>query len=494
MKYYITTAIDYPSGSPHLGHAYEKIAADVIARWNRLNGNDVFFLTGTDEHGLKIQRAAEKSKKTPKKFVDEMSIQFKKLCKDLNISNDFFIRTTDKKHEKVVKKIYDLLKKKGDIYKGEYEGLYCVDCETFYTETQSIENNCPIHKRPLEKLKEESYFFKMSKYQDKMLKHIENNPDYILPKFKRNEIINRIKEGVKDISISRTSFKWGIPLPDDSKHIFYVWLDALTNYLSGIDYPKSKYKKYWPADIHLIGSDILWHHTMIWNSILMSAGLKLPKTVFVHGFVNIGGEKLSKARNIKVDPTDLIKKYGTDKIRYYLMREIPFGQDGNFSEEHMIKRTNTELADSLGNLLNRVVVMCEKYFNSKIPNSTEDKLLSSKFNFKKIYDLMKKYELHNALSEIFSFIDECNKYINDKAPWTLAKNNKQKELEKVIYNLTEALRIISQLIYSFMPETSEKIDNQLGFKHRDEFNLKWGNVKSKGVNKGETLFRKIENG
>ncbi|MBL7101069.1 MAG: methionine--tRNA ligase [Nanoarchaeota archaeon] len=490
-KYYISTAIDYPSAPPHMGHCYEKVCADTIARWHRLKKEQVHFSTGLDEHGLKIQRSAEKAKKTPKEFVKEMGKLFLELCKKYNISYDDFIRTTEKRHEKAVKDIFEKVHKRGDIYKGNYEGLYCVDCETYYTEKELKDGNCPVHDKPAELMKEESYFFKMSKYQDKLIKHIQNNK-FILPEKKKNEILNRLKEPLRDLSISRTSLKWGLPFPIDKKHIWYVWFDALTNYLTTIGYPNEKYKKMWPADTHTIGVDILWHHTVIWPTMLMAAGIKLPKTVFVHGFINAeGGVKMSKSLGNVIDPLEIIKKYSADTIRYFLLREIPFGQDGEFSEKKLIERHNQELANDLGNLLRRTTVLIEKNFAGKIPKKGKDDLCK-KLKFSKIDNYMKKLETHNALNEIWKFIKECNKYINDKTPWNIKD---KKKLGEVIYNLAEALRITAILIKPFIPNTSEEIAKQLGIKNFEKQNfqnLKFGQLKQGGIGKTKILFEKIK--
>jgi len=491
MKFYITTAIDYVNAAPHLGHAYEKIAADIIARWHRMRGDDVFFLTGTDENAQKNEQAAKAAGIETKKFVDKNAKLFMELCKVLNLSNDDFIRTTEPRHIKVSQAIFNKLYEKKDIYKSNYEGLYCYGCESFKTEKELVNGKCPEHNKEPSLIKEENYFFRMSKYEKEILKLVSGN--FILPEEKRNEIVSRIKsEGLKDLCVTRKGIKWGIPVSFDKEFKQYVWIDALINYVSALGYPNgANFKKYWPADCHLIGKGINWFHTVIWPSILISAGIKLPKLVFVHGYVNLQGQKMSKTLGTVVDPVELVHKYGVDPIRYFLMREIPFGSDGDFSEEALIKRNNSELADALGNLLNRVVVMCDKYYKGKIPKAKEDKELSSKLDFKKIDSCIENYELHNALNEIWHFIDNCNKYINEKEPWNLAKNNKEEELDLVLFNTAEALRIISQLTYPFMPETSLKIDEQLGFKHRDTFDLKWGNAKSKGIKISGNLFKKI---
>ena len=366
-KFYVTTAIDYPNAKPHMGQAYEKVIADVMARLHRTRGDDVFFLTGMDEHGQKIENVAKKSGKTPQEFVDEMSVFFKDLCEKLNISNDDFIRTTEKRHAKVVTEIFKKVLDNEDIYKGYYEGLYCVSCEAFYTEKDAVDFLCPVHKTRLETVKEESYFFRLGKYRERLIKHIKENDKFILPEYRRNEILNRLQDDLKDLSVSRTNFSWGIPLPNDEKHIQYVWFDALLNYISALGYPGEKFEKYWPANVQNIGKDILWFHSVIWPAILMSCGIGLPNTIFAHGFVNFCGEKLSKSRGICIDPIDMAGKYGADALRYYLMRDIPLGEDGDFSEEALVKRYNTELADSLGNLVNRVLVLTEKNFDGKVP-------------------------------------------------------------------------------------------------------------------------------
>ena len=468
---------------PHIGHAYTTIIADILARWHRLKGEKVFFLTGTDEHGEKVEEVAKKVKKDPKKFVDEIVKVFVETWKKLNISNDDFIRTSEKRHEKVViefiKKIYE----NGDIYKGEYEGWFCVPCETFWTEVQLKNGKCPECNRDVQKIKEESYFFKLSKYQKKLLEFYEKNPNFLSPTTRANEIINRVKDGLRDLCITRTLLKWGITFPLDKKYVVYVWIDALLNYISALSWPGKKFKDFWPADIHLIGKEINWFHSVIWPALLFSAGLEPPKKVFSHGWWTINGQKMSKSLGNVIDPVYLAEKYSVDALRYFLVREIAFGEDGDFSEKALITRINGELVADLGNLVYRVLSLAEK-FDGKIEGKDG---LSDKLNLKKIDECMEKLELHNALSEIWNFVRATNKYINQKEPWKL----KGKELGEVVYNLLEALRIISILISSFLPSTTKKIDEQLGVKADLLKDCKFKKFKGK-IKKGEYLFKKVE--
>jgi methionyl-tRNA synthetase len=490
--FFVTTAIDYPNTKPHLGHAYEKIIADAMARWQRLKGKNVLFLTGLDEHGQKIERASVKAGKSPIEFLNEMAVFYKDLCRKLNISYDDFIRTTEERHIKVAKEIFKKVFEKGDIYKGFYEGLYCVSCEAFYTEKDAADGKCPIHKTNLESVKEESYFFKLGKYQKQVMEHIRNNKDFILPESRRNEILNRLEQELKDLSVSRVSFKWGIPLPINERHIIYVWFDALLNYVSALDYPNEKFKKYWPANVQNIGKDISWFHTVIWPAILLAADIELPKTIFVHGFINIGGEKLSKTRGITVDPFELADKYGADALRYFLLREIPLGEDGDFSEEALIKRINSELADSLGNLVNRVLVLVEKNFDGYVPKPYGEDLKKLALSVSKaVENSMDEFQFHNALNDIFHLVNEANKYINEKKPWEIRSRN---ELEGVLYSLLEVLRIIAILLYPFTPETSGKIFEQLGLEKKFSIaDLEWGVLKpGTKIKRGKILFEKIK--
>lgn len=472
-KFYITTAIDYVNAEPHLGHAYEKICADVIARGHRLNGDKVWFLTGTDENAQKNVQAAKEANKPVKEFVDENSKKFIELCKKLNISNDDFIRTTEERHVKTAQKIFNDIFKKKEIYKSKYNGLYCNGCEAFLTEKDLVDGKCVEHNKKPELIEEEAYFFKMSKYTDR-IKKLLNKKGFIIPDYRRVEILNRVEsEGLKDLCISRYKVDWGIDVPFDKEHKIYVWLDALVNYYSGS-------KKYWPADVHVIGKGINWFHSVIWPSILISACLKLPKTILVHGYINIEGKKMSKSLGVVVDPFKLTDKYSADALRYYLIREIPFGEDGDFSEEALKQRINGELVNDLGNLLNRAIALAVK-FKGKITGKGEIKL-----ELKKIKEHMKNFELHKAIEEIFNHIRKVNKYVNDMEPWKL----KDKELGNVLYNSLENLRMIAILLQPFIPETSEKINIQLGVKEGKLKDCIYKKFNGK-VKKGEYLFRKV---
>ncbi len=476
--------------SPIFGHAYEKLCADILARWHRLLGDDVFFLTGTDEHGQKIMKAAKKAGLEPKEFVDRQAGKFKGLCEKWNISNDRFIRTTEKGHEKTAQEIFKKIFKKGEIYLGKYSGNYCTDCETFYLEKDLEGGKCPVHGKECEILSEESYFFKMGDYREKILEYIEENHAAILPAGKKEEIRNRLKEELKDLSVSRSSFDWGIPVPINKKHVQYVWMDALLNYISGVDYPGEKFEKYWPADIHLIGKDILWHHSVIWWSILASAGIKLPKTVLVHGFINTAqGEKMSKSRGTVIDPLKLAEKYNIDSVRYFLAREIPFGEDGFFSEEALVKRNNDELANELGNLVNRTISMVERYCNGKIPERKTSKGLRERLALEKIKSHMNAFELHLALGEIMGFVKACNAFVNEKEPW----KKQGKELDGILYSLADSLRVIATLLWPFIPASSEKIFKQLGIERKGIESCEFGLLEGgKSIGKKEILFKKIE--
>ncbi|MBO4852396.1 MAG: methionine--tRNA ligase [Schwartzia sp.] len=506
--FYITTPIYYPSAKLHIGHAYCTTIADATARFKRLAGYDVFFLTGSDEHGQKIQQAAEKEGVTPIEYVDKIVAGFQALWKRLHISNDDFLRTSEPRHHRVVQEFFRRAKAKGDVYKGEYTGLYCTPCESYWTELQLDENGCcPDCHRPVEQVSEEAYFFKLSNYADRLLAHIEANPEFIQPVSRRNEMISFIKQGLDDLCISRTSFDWGIPVPDDEKHVIYVWFDALTNYVTAAGFfdDPEKFKKFWPADVHLVGKEIVRFHSIIWPAILMSLELPLPKQIYGHGWLIVDGDKMSKSKGNVVDPNLLIDEFGADAIRYFLLREIALGQDGNFSRDALIGRINADLANDLGNLLHRTLNMIGKFQDGVIEAATtksavdEDLIAHAGELVRDYSDAMEKMELSRAIKLLWAFIGRANKYIDETAPWALAKDAaKKSELATVMYNLAESLRVISVLVSPFMPETVPKIWAQLGMAQdfasvRLEDVKTWGGVPAgQHIGEAEQLFPRIE--
>lgn len=503
-KYYVTTPIYYPSADFHIGHCYTTIIADSLARYKRLNGYDTYFLTGSDEHGQKIEKKAQEAGVTPQEYVDKIVGNAKDLWNSLGISYNRFIRTTDEDHCKAVQNIFQKLYDKGDIYKGQYKGLYCTPCESFWTESQLVDGKCPDCGRDVEEAEEEAYFFKLSKYQDKLVEYIESHPEFIQPVSRKNEMINNfIKPGLEDLCVSRTSFDWGIPVPFDTKHVVYVWLDALTNYITALGYTsedESLMDRYWPANLHIVGKEITRFHTIIWPIMLMALDLPLPKQVFGHGWLVINGGKISKSLGNYKDPREYIKDYGKDAVRYFVLREVPFGSDGNFSEESLINRTNSDLANVLGNLVNRTISMNKKYFDNVVVDSDatesiDEELINTVLFAKgKVDKYMDELKIPEAIDEVFEIFRRCNKYIDETTPWILAKDENKDRLKKVLYNLLESIRIGAVLLQAYLPDTAKEIfrqlnTNEISIESIDTFGkLKLGDV----LNDPKPLFARIE--
>ena len=500
-KFYITTAIAYTSRKPHIGNAYDIVLADMIARYKRMMGFDVYLMTGSDEHGQKIEEIAKSEGITPKEYVDKISGEIRGVWDSLNTSYDKFIRTTDGYHEKVIQKIFKKLYDQGDIYKGHYEGKYCVPCESFFTPSQLIDGKCPDCGREVVDAKEEAYFLKLSKYQERLLEYYEQNPDFIKPESRKNEMINNfLKPGLSDLCVSRTSFKWGIPVPFDDKHVVYVWLDALSNYITGVGYDpdgsSAQFDKLWPADLHVIGKDIVRFHTIYWPIILMALGLPLPKQVLGHPWLLVGEDKMSKSRGNVIYADDMAKRFGIDAVRYYLLSEMPYAQDGTITYESFISKYNSDLANTLGNLVNRSVAMTNKYFDGKVTacENTEDcdkdLIKTANETIEKYYELMDSYHNADACDAIMSLAKRCNKYIDETAPWALAKDESRRaELSKVLYNLLECIRLIGIMLSPVIPDSAKSIEAQLCCNDKT---LTFGAVTEYSVGTPSPLFARLD--
>ena len=506
--FYITTPIYYPSGKFHIGTAFTTVAADPMARYKKMKGYDTRFLTGLDEHGQKIEELAKKNNKEPQEYVDEMAKMAKELWKMMEIENDDFIRTTEERHTKIAQNIFDKFMEQGDIYKGKYKGLYCMPCETYYTESQLVDGKCPDCGREVKLMEEEAYFFNMKKYEQKLIKFYEDNPEFLQPEFRKQEMLNNfIKPGLEDLCVSRTSFKWGIPVKKDPKHVIYVWVDALTNYITALGYGSSDdtlFKKYWPADVQIVGKDIVRFHAIYWPIFLMALKLPLPKKIYAHGFIMMKDGKMSKSKGNVIYPETLISRYGLDAVKYFLLRELPYGQDGVFSPEGFVERFNSDLCNDLGNLLNRTIAMCNKYFDGIVPayngklnepdSDLEDYAIKQ---IEKMQENIEELKLDTSLEEIWKLISRTNKYIDETTPWTLAKEENKEKLASVIYHLIENLRRIGIALRPFMKNTSSKILKQIGimdenvnFDNMDKYpNIKEG---TKVIEKGEPLFMRLD--